>query len=69
MNKPIHWKNWLFVSVLSLLFLGNVAGGKPLVYPDSAEAIGYDAFSVAVWGLFLWSLSPFVRNVISKIRK
>jgi hypothetical protein len=37
------------VILLGVVCAGNIAGGKPFVIPNSAEAVGEDIFSLALW--------------------
>jgi hypothetical protein len=67
-TKPINWKNWLSLVVFGLFFAGSISGGKPFVPLVSYEALGYDAAALTMWGLFFWSLRPFVVAAISKVR-
>jgi hypothetical protein len=66
MAKPISWKDWTLVILIGFLCAGNIAGGTPFVIPNSAEAVGRDLFSSALWCVFFWSLSPFLRIVFGK---
>ena len=63
--KHINWKDWFFVIVFGILFLGNVSAG-PFVIPSSAETVGYDALSLIIWALFFWSCVPFVKAMRRK---
>jgi hypothetical protein len=69
MSKSISWKDWALALSLGLLCLGNIYSGKPFVVPNSAEVIGYDVFSLILWCLFLWSLSPFIRKFVARKRR
>jgi hypothetical protein len=66
MAKYITWKDWTLAILLGFLCAGNIAGGTPFVIPNSAEAVGLDLFSLALWGCFFWSLTPFLRKLSTK---
>jgi hypothetical protein len=68
MSQDITWKDSAFLLVTGLLFAGNIAGGHPFAVPNNAEAIGFDLFSLVVWGLFFWNLWPFIRKGIVLVK-
>lgn len=67
-TKRSFVKHFLFVLLTGLLFAGNLTGGRPFVVPDSAQAVGYDLFSLLVWVLFFWSLTQLIRKGVALVR-
>ncbi|MGH9691560.1 MAG: hypothetical protein ACRD4C_10845 [Candidatus Acidiferrales bacterium] len=66
MAEAISWKDWALAILLGLIVAGNMAGGTMFVMPNSAANVGYDLFSLALWGAFFWSLTPFLRKAFGK---
>jgi hypothetical protein len=49
-----------------LIFAGNINGGTPFVPLNSAQAAGYDLFSLLVWSWFFWSLFVVIRKIAAR---
>lgn len=60
-SKGINWKDWLCLIIFGLLFAGNIAA-------STAEQVGANTVTVTVWVIFFWSLSPFVRAAMRKVK-